>query len=589
LTRDDRPSALVPPVARRLGLVWVAVSLPFTTAVSALVGTRDAYLLVLVVMAFGAYTTPALVAGWLAVRRAPPGDRASYRWLYAGLVGVYVIGVAMLGGLVTGWRWGTAAGAPAVVATGLCDMIGLALLIRSRSGGRALLVDVTEATAAVVAVAAPFVVLWGPAIVGAEDAWFTVPAALVALPLTWGAYWTTVGFVRLGPGRSAVELLAVGLSLVGMLNAGLQVAQGVSGFTLPAPPLIAMTCVGASLYLLIPLNVPLLAGAGLGRLPPHAQVRGGWLATTVALAGSGALLAATAVVAGERPWAVPFALVVVTVLLALLGVRQIAGVRETRRLYRQVEEASDERRRLLTRLLERSVHDRRRFARQLHEQALAAHASFTALAGTGAAGLAGVGPAGSRPLGGTVAAQASALVQGDLARHAGWLRELMLAIRPLERDRDGGERLRAPIAAFLASAYGDRRAPRLSVRVADGLSLDWATETMLLQVVQEALHNVWRHSGASAVEVAIDVAGRSTTVRVADDGVGFVPAAAAATPGLDAMRATAAVLGGTVDVVSAPGAGTVVTAHLGPDAGPAPAPPPAPPPPLRLVRNDPPG
>jgi signal transduction histidine kinase len=85
------------------------------------------------------------------------------------------------------------------------------------------------------------------------------------------------------------------------------------------------------------------------------------------------------------------------------------------------------------------------------------------------------------------------------------------------------------------------------------------------------------------------VAGRSTTVRVADDGVGFVPAAAAVTPGLDAMRATAAVLGGTVDVVSASGAGTVVTAHLGPDAGPAPAPPPAPPPPLRLVRNDPPG
>jgi signal transduction histidine kinase len=305
-------------------------------------------------------------------------------------------------------------------------------------------------------------------------------------------------------------------------------------------------------------------------------VRGGWLATSVALVGTAILLAATAVVADERPWALPFALGVVSVLLVLGGLRQIAGVRETRRLYRQVEEASDERRRLVAQLLERSVHDRRRFAGQLHEQAIAAYASFSALAAAGRPAATGRS---------SVVAQASALVKVDLARHADSLRELILAIRPLERGRAGGERLRTPIAAYLANAYGDEPPPRLTISVDESLSLDWVTETVLLQVLQEALHNVWRHSRARSVDVSVESAGEAVVVRVSDDGVGFDQSTPVEESGIAAMRASAAVLDGTLTVEPRGGGGTVVTACLGPvDRTPARWEPP--PPELRLIRGD---
>jgi signal transduction histidine kinase len=581
LAVDQHDGGLVPPVYRRLAVVWLCLSLPFVTVTAAFVNSPGTYLFVLVFMGCGAYTAPAVIAGWYMVRNVPRPDRISYGFIYAGFLTLFAIGVGLLIGQATGWTWGNAIGIPAVACSGVAHMIGLALLLRSRSGRRALLVDTIEAVASVLAVTAPLVVLWGPTVAGAEHAWFTVPCALVLIPMVWGTYWTLTLYVRLGPDRTVFEVFGVVLAMVGILNVVLQTAQGVSGFSLPAPPLIGLTALCASMYLLIPLNAPLLLPPGLSRLPPQAQVRGATLATSVALAGTAVLLVATAVVADERPWAVPFALGVVSVLLVLAGLRQVAGARETRRLYRQVEEASDERRRLVAQLLERSVHDRRRFAGQLHEQAVAAYASFSALAATGR-------PAASSRS--SVVAQASALVQVDLARHADSLRELILAIRPLESGRAGGERLRTPIAAYLANAYGDQRPPRLAVTVDEPLVLDWVTETVLLQVLQEALHNVWRHSRARSVDVAVERAGEAVVVRVSDDGVGFDPSAVVDESGIAAMRASAAVLGGTLDVESRLGGGTVVTACLGPvDQPPSdqpPSEPEAPLPGLRLVRGD---
>jgi hypothetical protein len=74
------------------------------------------------------------------------------------------------------------------------------MLVRSRSGRRALTVDVVEAVAAVVALTAPLVVLWGPAAVGAEAAWFTVPAALTLVFTVAGIYWAPCCACSWGPG-----------------------------------------------------------------------------------------------------------------------------------------------------------------------------------------------------------------------------------------------------------------------------------------------------------------------------------------------------------------------------------------------------
>jgi hypothetical protein len=79
---------------------------------------------------------------------------------------------------------------------------------------------------------------------------------------------------------------ALALSVAGTVNVALQTAQGVSDFTLPAPPLIFFNALTVSMYFLVPLYSPRLMGPGLGRLPLQAQVRGARLATALARPGS---------------------------------------------------------------------------------------------------------------------------------------------------------------------------------------------------------------------------------------------------------------------------------------------------------------
>jgi two-component sensor histidine kinase len=151
----------------------------------------------------------------------------------------------------------------------------------------------------------------------------------------------------------------------------------------------------------------------------------------------------------------------------------------------------------------------------------------------------------------------------------------MMAIRPPDGDRRSDERLRTPIAAHFASVYGDGLSPHLRVSVDGDLVLDWVTETVVLQIVHEALHNVWRHSDACEVQVTIEPDDGVVHLRVQDDGEGFDPEAVAEGPGIVSMRASAAVVGGTLTVSSRPGDGAIIDARLGglwPDPGPHQAP-----------------
>jgi signal transduction histidine kinase len=549
--------------ARRLGALWVAVAIPLTTVTSAVVvDDADSYVFVLICLSCGAFTTPALWATWhAAVRLAEPRARLGAMLAFAARATAFMIGVAMLVGLATGWHWANPAGVPAVALAGLLHALGLMAWTRLRSGRRALSVDVIEAITAVLAVTAPLVVIWGPAIAEAEAPWFALPAAAAAVSAIACIYWTVTFYVRLGPGRRSFEGCAVAFSTLGAVNAALQTAQGVTGFGLPAPPLIAFNGLSFSLYLLVPLNSPAVVRSGFDLLPPQSQVRGSRLATVVTLTSLATLWIATFVVAHAQRWAVTFSFVVVSLLLVLAGIRQMAGAQETRRLYRQVEDASDERRRLLGQLVERSVDDRRRFARELYARAVAAYASFNnMMAGADVTGAASA----------STVADVSARVGSDLARQAESVHELARAIRPLEGQRDNGERLGIPLRAYLATIYGDRTPPHLTIDIQGGpdVALDWATETVLLQIAQQALHNIWRHSEASAVEITIHATHEGVALRVADDGVGFDPVLVPEGPGIATMRAAAAVIEGTLIIDSEPGHGTTIHARLHADLQP---------------------
>jgi signal transduction histidine kinase len=88
-----------------------------------------------------------------------------------------------------------------------------------------------------------------------------------------------------------------------------------------------------------------------------------------------------------------------------------------------------------------------------------------------------------------------------------------------------------------------------------------AVEVAAYRIVSEALNNVARHSGATAVDVLLTLDDALLTVEVRDDGRG-IPEDAVAGVGLSSQRERAVELGGTWEVTARPGGGTIIRAKL---------------------------
>lgn len=116
----------------------------------------------------------------------------------------------------------------------------------------------------------------------------------------------------------------------------------------------------------------------------------------------------------------------------------------------------------------------------------------------------------------------------------------------------------------LKSSYGETFAQTgIDFRAGDLSSLEDARLSMpcresLYALLQEALRNALRHSGAGRVRLDAALRGRRLEVTVRDDGRGFDPVAAAEGEGLRNMRRRAAAIGGRLEIESASGRGTVV-------------------------------
>jgi PAS domain S-box-containing protein len=83
-------------------------------------------------------------------------------------------------------------------------------------------------------------------------------------------------------------------------------------------------------------------------------------------------------------------------------------------------------------------------------------------------------------------------------------------------------------------------------------------EIELLRILQEALANVRRHSGARRVRVAVGVSVSKLWAEVSDDGEGFDPTEEHGGMGTRGMRERARALGGDLEIKSKPGQGTKV-------------------------------
>jgi two-component system sensor histidine kinase UhpB len=94
------------------------------------------------------------------------------------------------------------------------------------------------------------------------------------------------------------------------------------------------------------------------------------------------------------------------------------------------------------------------------------------------------------------------------------------------------------------------------------LELSPAITTTLFRIVQEAVSNIVRHAGAGSVTIVLQLNGGSVQLRIEDDGRGFDPGNASRDAvelqrlGLLGIRERAELLGGEVEIESAPEKGT---------------------------------
>lgn len=114
----------------------------------------------------------------------------------------------------------------------------------------------------------------------------------------------------------------------------------------------------------------------------------------------------------------------------------------------------------------------------------------------------------------------------------------------------------------------------------DEPNFDEARAIALFRIVQEALTNIARHAGARHIDIALEEEDGYWRLDIRDDGRGFDPAAPDRKGfGLLGMRERVAMLGGELQLDSAPGRGTTLTVRIplgnAADAAP-PAPSPAP-------------
>ena len=119
--------------------------------------------------------------------------------------------------------------------------------------------------------------------------------------------------------------------------------------------------------------------------------------------------------------------------------------------------------------------------------------------------------------------------------------------------------------------FGARTGVEVRLRTSgDPNELAEDVQTALYRVTQEALANAGRHAGATAVEIDLNADEGRVELRVRDDGAGFDPGAVGragpdrpgAGLGLGGMAERARLVGGELDVRSAPGGGTTVTLRI---------------------------
>ncbi|NML85832.1 type IV pili methyl-accepting chemotaxis transducer N-terminal domain-containing protein [Polaromonas sp.] len=146
-----------------------------------------------------------------------------------------------------------------------------------------------------------------------------------------------------------------------------------------------------------------------------------------------------------------------------------------------------------------------------------------------------------------------------LRESIGDVRELLVHFRTRTNTEDIGQALQETLQKF---QHQTGLPAHLTIH-GDGLPLPPDVQVQVLHVLQEALSNVRKHSGATKVDLEVFKGARWRFV-VRDDGVGFDMSQShdQSHVGMKIMRERAGGIGAQVEIVSRPGGGTAATLTL---------------------------
>jgi signal transduction histidine kinase len=251
-------------------------------------------------------------------------------------------------------------------------------------------------------------------------------------------------------------------------------------------------------------------------------------------------------------------LLLLLILTAFIGLT-LAGValwrllgleRESQRRFAEVVGTREELKRLSAELVSAQENERRRISRELHDEVGQVLSAIML-------GLGGLRSA-LRENNSAEAARQLRLVEDMTERNAKVVRNISLLLRPTMLDDLG----LIPALKWLAREVS--RSGSMAVEViSESFSDDVpdAHRTCVFRVVQEALRNATRHSGALHALVSIEGEAGRLRLRIEDDGKGFAPSLETGL-GLLGMQERVISLSGTMRVDSSPGRGTVITVEL---------------------------
>lgn len=143
------------------------------------------------------------------------------------------------------------------------------------------------------------------------------------------------------------------------------------------------------------------------------------------------------------------------------------------------------------------------------------------------------------------------------------IRHVMFALRPLSLETSGLSSALTQLAEKMGKTYGQNM--KVTVDPNAEYHLSQEQQGTLFYLIEEASNNARKHAQASLIDVRVILEGHHVVTRVQDNGKGFDMAQVGrnyegrGSFGMVNMRERAELIGGQLDMKSAPGRGTLIT------------------------------